>query len=77
MHAMLVPVLSALRMFCVAAFLEDNVLVYHFAAVRTVPDGGVRAPVIHVLAQSPSHFGYLLRPKRLSGGGLETRTRVD
>ena len=48
MHAILVPITPPLRMLCFAAFLEDNVLVYHFAAVRTVPDGGVRALVIHV-----------------------------
>jgi len=53
---MLVPVLSAHRMFYVAAFLEDNVLVYHFAAVRTVPDWGVGAFVIHVWTQFPSHL---------------------
>jgi len=77
MHAILVPVPSALRMFCVAAFLEDNVLVYHFTTAWAVPDWGVGASVIHVLAQSPLHVGYLPRLKRLWGGELETRTRVD
>ena len=48
MHAILVPITPPLRMLCFAAFLEDNVLVYHFATHRAVPDGGVVAPVIQV-----------------------------
>ena len=59
MHAILVPVHPPLRMFCVAAFLEDNVLVYHFATVRAPPDGGVRAPVIKVSTSCPWYFGYI------------------
>jgi len=48
MHAMLVPVTPPLRMLCFAAFLEDNVLVYHFATHRAETDGGVVAPMIQV-----------------------------
>ncbi|MFQ6674596.1 MAG: hypothetical protein ACE5GH_07425, partial [Fidelibacterota bacterium] len=78
MYAILVPVHPPLRMFFYAAFFEDNILVYHFATHRAVPDGGVVAPVIQVRTLLPSHFGYLPNPKRLSAGtGNETRTRVD
>jgi len=59
MHAILVPVHPPLRMFCVAAFLEDNVLVYHLATVRAPPDGGVRAPVIKVSTSCSWYFGYI------------------
>ncbi len=48
MHAILVPVHPPLRMFFYAAFLNENLRVYHFATVRAPPDGGVRAPVIKV-----------------------------
>ena len=77
MHAILVPVPSALRMFCVAAFLDDNILVYNVTTVRAEPDGGIVAPVIQILTPLPSHFGYLPPPKAVIGGELETRTRVD
>ena len=59
MHAILVPVHPPLRMFCVAAFLEDNVLVYHFAAHRAVTDGGIVASVITVSTSCPWYFGYI------------------
>ncbi len=59
MLAVLVPALSAHRMFCVAAFLEDNVLVYHFAAHRAVTDGGIVASVITVSTSCPWYFGYI------------------
>ena len=75
MHAIIVPVHPALRMFFYAASLDDNVRVYHFATAWAEPDWGVVAPVIHVLTPLPSHFGYLPNPKRLSGGTRnETRT---
>ena len=67
MHAMLVPVLSSHRMFYVAAFLEDNVRVYHFATLWAEPDWGVVAPVIHVVTPLPSHFDYLPPPKARFG----------
>jgi len=46
-------------MFFYAAFLDDNVLIYHVATVWAVPDWGVVAPVIQVWTPFPSHFGYL------------------
>jgi hypothetical protein len=60
MHAILVPVHPALRMFVVAAFLGGNVNVYRFPTIRAVPDWGVRAPVIHVSTPFPLDFHYLL-----------------
>ncbi len=67
MHAIIVPAPSALRMFCVAALFDDNVLVYNVATVRAEPDWGVVAPVIQVRTPLPSHFGYLPPPKAVFG----------
>ncbi len=60
LHAILVPVHPALRMFVVAAFLGGNVHVYRFPTIRAVPDWGVRAPVIQVSTLFPLHCDYLL-----------------
>ncbi len=60
LHAIPVPVHPALRMFFVAAFLGENVRVYHFATARTLTDWGVGAPVIHVSTPFPLHCDYLL-----------------
>jgi hypothetical protein len=59
MHAILVPITPPLRMLCFAAFLEDNVLIYHFAAHRAVPDGGVVAPVIQIRTRFPFHGDFI------------------
>ncbi len=59
MHAILVPVHPAVRMFFYAALFDDNVLVYNVATVRAGPDWGIVAPVIQIWTPFPSHFGYL------------------
>ncbi len=59
MHAVLVPVHPALRMFFYAALFDDNVLVYNVATVRAESDWGIVAPVIQIWTPFPSHFGYL------------------
>ncbi len=59
MHAILVPVHPAVRMFFYAALFDDNVLVYNVATVRAEPDWGIVAPVIQIWTPFPSHFGYL------------------
>ena len=54
-HAILVHVHPAVRMFFVAAFLGENVRVYRFATVRAVADWGIGTSVIHVWTPIPSH----------------------
>ncbi len=56
MHAILVPVHPAVRMFFYAALFDDNVLVYNVATVRAEPDWGIVAPVIQIWTPFPSHL---------------------
>lgn len=60
MDAIMASVHPAFRMFFFAAFLDDNVLVYHFATARAIADLGVVAPVIQVRTPFPSHAGLFL-----------------
>ena len=75
MHAVLVPVHPALRMFFYTALLDDNVRVYHFTTLWAEPDWGVVAPVIQVVTPLPSHFGYLPPPK--AGFGRNWKQNED
>lgn len=60
MDAIMASVHPAFCMFFFAAFLDDNVRVYHFATAWAIPDHGVVAPVVQIRTPFPSHACFFL-----------------